>query len=67
MKLTPRAIDYLAAQGKAARSIERQLRTELGPEGFVSLYRLLDALGGNEQPRMREYLRKMRLAGGVCD
>jgi DNA-binding MarR family transcriptional regulator len=56
--LTPRAVDYLAAQRAAARRIERQLRTELGAEGFDSLYRLLQALGADEQPRMSDYLRK---------
>jgi DNA-binding MarR family transcriptional regulator len=55
--LTPRATDYLAVQRKAARGIERQLRRELGAEGFDSLHRLLDSLGGDEQPRMTDYLR----------
>ena len=58
VKLTQRAIDYLAAHRNAARSIERQLRTEVGAEGFDSLHRLLTALGGDEQPRMSDYLRK---------
>jgi len=57
--LTPRAFDYLAAQRNAARSIEGQLRTELGPEGFASLGRLLEALG-TEELRMRDYLSKSR-------
>jgi len=56
--LTPRAVEYLAAQRKAARAIERQLRMEIGAEAYDSLYRLLKALGGDEQPRMRDYLRK---------
>ena len=60
VKLTQRAIDYLAAHRNAARSIERQLRTEVGAEGFESLHRLLTALGGDEQPRMSDYLRKFR-------
>ena len=34
-----------AAPRKAARGIERQIRTELGQEGFDNLYRLLEALG----------------------
>jgi DNA-binding MarR family transcriptional regulator len=58
VQLAPRAVEYLAAQRKAARAIELQLRTEIGPEGFDSLYRLLKALGGDEQPRMSDYLRK---------
>jgi DNA-binding MarR family transcriptional regulator len=58
VRLTPRAIDYLAAQRKAARGIERQLQAELGTEAFDGLRRLLEALGGDEQPRMSDYLRK---------
>jgi DNA-binding MarR family transcriptional regulator len=58
VNLTLRATDYLAAQRKAARAIERRLRAELGVEGFESLYRLLEALGGDEQPRMSDYLRR---------
>ncbi|MFZ0170606.1 MAG: MarR family winged helix-turn-helix transcriptional regulator [Acidimicrobiales bacterium] len=67
VRLTPRAADYLAAQRKAGRAIERQLRSELGEESFASLSRLLEALGGDEQPRMREYLRKMMHRGGLWD
>jgi DNA-binding MarR family transcriptional regulator len=58
VELTPRAIEYLAARRKAAREIESQLRTEIGADGFDSLYLLLEALGGDEQPRMSDYLRK---------
>lgn len=58
--LTRRSIDYLAAQRKATRRIERQLRTELGTDAFESLHRLLQALGGDEQPRLRDYLRTVR-------
>jgi len=58
--LAERAVDYLAAQRKAARDIELQLRHEVGEEGFASLYRLLEALGGDEEVRMSDYLRKMR-------
>ncbi len=67
VELTPRALGYLAAHRKAARSIERQVRHELGPEGFANLYQLLEVLGGSEQPRMRDHLRQMRLAGGLWD
>lgn len=56
--LTPRAVDYLAAHRQAARRIERAMRAELGPEGFDALYLLLDVVGGDEQPRMRDYLRE---------
>jgi DNA-binding MarR family transcriptional regulator len=65
VKLTPRANDYLSAQRKAARTIEHQLRDALGPEVFSGLHRLLEALGGDEQPRMSDYLRKMRGVGGL--
>jgi DNA-binding MarR family transcriptional regulator len=54
--LTPRARDYLAAQRAAARRIERDLRDRLGPAAFDGLSVLLDALGGQDQPRMRDYL-----------
>ena len=57
VELTARAVDYLAAQRKAARRIERQLRNVVGPEGFDVLELLLKALGDEEQPRMRHYLR----------
>jgi DNA-binding MarR family transcriptional regulator len=59
--LTPRAIDYLSAQRRAARAIERRLRNELGGDAFEVLYRLLEVLGGDEEVRLRDYLRKMRL------
>jgi DNA-binding MarR family transcriptional regulator len=64
VSLTPRAADYLAAQRKAARAIERQLRAQIGIEGFESLARLLDALGGDDQPRMSDYLRGVQDAAG---
>jgi len=57
--ITPRANAYLDAQRKAARRIERRLRREVGAEAFDALTALLDALGGAEQPRMRDYLRRM--------
>ncbi|HEY1990025.1 MAG TPA: helix-turn-helix domain-containing protein [Acidimicrobiales bacterium] len=58
--VTPRAVEYLAAQRNAARSIESQLRTELGTECVASLGRLFEALGTEEELRMREYLSKSR-------
>jgi DNA-binding MarR family transcriptional regulator len=57
VKLTPRALDYLAAHRKAARKIERELRTEFGADDCDGLFLLLHAFGEYEQPRMREYLR----------
>jgi DNA-binding MarR family transcriptional regulator len=56
--LTPHAIEYLAAHRTAARAIERQLRSEIGNDPFESLQLLLAALGADEQPRMRDYLRR---------
>jgi DNA-binding MarR family transcriptional regulator len=58
VKLTPRARGYLSAQRTAARRIERQLHAELGADAFESLHRLLETLGGDEQPRMSDYLRQ---------
>jgi DNA-binding MarR family transcriptional regulator len=56
--LTPRALDYLAAQRAAARQIERELRDQIGSEALDSLYSLLHALGGEQdQPRLADYLR----------
>jgi DNA-binding MarR family transcriptional regulator len=57
VELTPLADDYLAARRRAARNIERRLRAELGADGFESLFQLLEAIGGDEQPRMSDYLR----------
>jgi DNA-binding MarR family transcriptional regulator len=57
VELTPRAREYLAAHRKAARKIERQLRSEIGPAAFDGLFMLLNALGRDEQPGLREYLR----------
>ena len=58
---TPRAVAYLAAQRKAARDIERRLRSDLGEKGFEDLGRLLEALGADADVRLRDYLRKMRI------
>lgn len=55
--LTPRATDYLAAHRRAARQIEQELRTQIGDDAFNSLRALLGAFGGDEQPRMSDYLR----------
>jgi DNA-binding MarR family transcriptional regulator len=57
--VTQRAVDYLAAQQKAARAIEARLRRQVGPDAFDALHRLLDALGADESLRMRDYLREM--------
>jgi DNA-binding MarR family transcriptional regulator len=57
VRLTKRAKDFLDAQQKAARKIERRLRTELGPEAFEGLFALLEAVGGAHQPRLHDYVR----------
>lgn len=54
--LTPRGRDYLRAQRRAARRIESRLAREVGAESFAALHRLLEALGGVDQPRLLEYL-----------
>ncbi len=56
--LTPRALDYLAAQRASARQIERELCEQIGSEALDALYSLLYALRGQQdQPRMADYLR----------
>jgi DNA-binding MarR family transcriptional regulator len=59
VKPTARALDYLAAQRKATRKIERRLRTELGEDVFAGLYRLVEKLAGDDDLRLSDYLRKM--------
>jgi DNA-binding MarR family transcriptional regulator len=54
--VTSRAREYLDAQRKAARAIERQLRSQLGDEAFGALDALLDVLGADESMRLRDYL-----------
>jgi DNA-binding MarR family transcriptional regulator len=66
VRLTARGVAYLEAQRRAVRRIDRQLRQELGAGPFTALRELLDALGGPEQPRLRQYLRpseRMRPGG----
>jgi DNA-binding MarR family transcriptional regulator len=65
VKLTSRAVEYLATQRKAARAIERHLRAELGPESLANLFRLADVLGGDDDLRMSNYLRRMRRVDGL--
>ena len=62
---TRRAVEFLAAQREAARRIEARIRTELGPGPLDGLYRLLDALGAEDQPRLAEYLRDAASAAGL--
>jgi DNA-binding MarR family transcriptional regulator len=58
VRLTPRAVEYLSAHRRAARRIERDVLAAVGTDGLESLSRLLEALGGEEQPRMLDYLRR---------
>lgn len=55
--LTARASRYVAARREAARAIEDRLESEIGAEGFTALHALLSALGPEDEPRLREYLR----------
>jgi DNA-binding MarR family transcriptional regulator len=54
--LTVSGTRYLEAQRHAVRTIERQLRKELGEEPLTALHRLLDVLDTGEEVRMRTYL-----------
>ncbi len=56
VELTPRAHEYLAAHDKAARAVERQIRKEVGADAYAAIIELLDHLGGDNQPRMRDYI-----------
>lgn len=58
--LTSRAVEYLTAQRIAARRIEREIRRKVGDDAFQTLHEALEAIGGTEQPRMRDYLRQTR-------
>ena len=57
VKPTRRAIEFLAAQREAARRIEARIHSELGADALDGLYRLLDALGEEDPPRLADYLR----------
>jgi DNA-binding MarR family transcriptional regulator len=63
--VTPRAIEYLAAHRRAAAKIEQSLVATLGPEGLSSLHRLVTELAGDEDLRLRDYLRQKRQDGGL--
>jgi DNA-binding MarR family transcriptional regulator len=58
--LTRRGSDLLAAQRTAAHTIEGRLRSDIGSESFDGLYRLLQVLGGDSQPRLADYLGAVR-------
>jgi len=57
VKPTQRAIEFLGAHREAAHRIEARISSELGPDALEGLYRLLDALGEEDQPSLADYLR----------
>ncbi len=63
--LSPRASDYLTAHRDAARRLERQLRDRVGAEAYRDLFRVLAELGGADEPRLSDYLRRARDFDGV--
>lgn len=65
VRLTPRAVKFLAARRAAARTVERQLRAEVGSDGFEQLYGLLQLLGGAEQVPTGARLGELRAIGGL--
>jgi DNA-binding MarR family transcriptional regulator len=67
VKPTRRTVAFLAAQREAAARIEARIRAELGPGSLDALYRLRDALGAEDQPRLAEYLRDAANVTGVLE
>ena len=65
--LTGRAVEFLAAQREAGRRIEAQIQLELGQDALDGLYRLLDALGAADQPRLIDYLRSPAGVSGLWE
>jgi DNA-binding MarR family transcriptional regulator len=64
--LTPRARAFLRVQQEAARRIERSVASDIGADAFNVLRRTLDFLGGDQQPRLRDYLKESRSRGGAA-
>lgn len=56
--VTARGTDYLTHQRAAARTIEDELRKELGETALAALGALLDALEMGKDLRLRAYLRR---------
>ena len=56
--LTPLGVDYLAHQRVAVRTIDDELRAELGEAAHSALRALSDALDAGEEVRLRGYLRR---------
>jgi DNA-binding MarR family transcriptional regulator len=63
--LTPRARTFLRVQQEAAGRIERRVASELGAEALDVLRVALGLLGGDHQPRLRDYLQESRKRGGA--
>ena len=61
--ITPIALEYLAAQRKAARKIEDQVRRRLGPDGVSALLLLLETLDAGDEVRLRAYIRQKGTPG----
>jgi DNA-binding MarR family transcriptional regulator len=64
--LTARAHEFLRVQREASRRIESAVAAELGPAGVDALRQLLDHLGGEDQPRMSDYIMESRRRGGAA-
>ncbi len=56
VSLTVSGSQYLEVHRAAVRTIERQLRKELGEEPLAALLLLLDVLDSGEEVRMRSYI-----------
>ena len=65
--LTARARELLRVQREAAQRIERAVTADLGPAGVDALRQLLGHLGGDDQPRMSDYIAESRRRGGAAD
>ena len=65
VRLTGRGEEYRAALRRAAQTVERELRAEVGSEELESFCRVLDALGGGEQPMPVAYLRELSALSDV--
>jgi DNA-binding MarR family transcriptional regulator len=65
--LTARARSFLRAQQEAAGRLEAAITSDLGPAAVDGLRQLLDHLGGDEQPRLRDYITESRRRGGAAN
>ena len=64
VSLTPRAREFLRIQHDAAMRIEDELAAELGTETIAALRGALERIGGEEQPRLRDYVSDSLRRGG---